>query len=366
MTVDYSGPDKRLDERRRIEEALLVTRDALLEWIGSANIGGGPNSKLRRSLKGHDPGEVLLYLLKQTDDTERVLGSGQRTAFNMRLDLAWEIRNAWAHFDQQKFQELGGYVRCLNELLMLVDVSKSPQASEQIRELVRQATTGQKKEAIQGGPPVTLGPVVATPNSPTLGRIVVDWQGEGDYLTIGEAISKASPETRVLVKSGVYREALSIGQDIEIAGDGNRSDVVVEAIGEDAITINTNRAVLRGLTVRVLPSPGKASKLDDDDWVAIVVLRGVSEITNCDVSSEAGTCVDIHEDANPSIRDCQIRDGKGPGVYVYEQGQGTIERCVISGNAKAGVWISKGGNPTVRGCEIRDGWEPGGARLRGP
>ena len=58
--------------------------------------------------------------------------------------------------------------------------------------------------------------------------------------------------------------------------------------------------------------------------------------------------------ANPSFRDCEIHDGKGFGIYFYEQGQGTIEKCVISGNAYSGVVIMTGGNPTVRDCEIRD------------
>jgi F-box protein 11 len=64
--------------------------------------------------------------------------------------------------------------------------------------------------------------------------------------------------------------------------------------------------------------------------------------------------VAIRTGGNPTVRDCKIRDGKGPGVDVYEQGQGTIERCVISGNAEAGVATRTGGNPVVRDCEIRD------------
>ena len=50
-----------------------------------------------------------------------------------------------------------------------------------------------------------------------------------------------------------------------------------------------------------------------------------------------------------------MRNGSGTGVLVSDQGQGTIERCVISGNAYAGVGIRTRGNPTLRDCEIRDG-----------
>ena len=76
------------------------------------------------------------------------------------------------------------------------------------------------------------------------------------------------------------------------------------------------------------------------------------------ISGNAYAGVQISEGGNPTVRDCQIRDGQGPGVWVQEQGQGTIGKCVITGNAYAGVQITTGGNPTMRDCQIRgNGYE---------
>ena len=47
--------------------------------------------------------------------------------------------------------------------------------------------------------------------------------------------------------------------------------------------------------------------------------------------------VSITTGGNPTVRDCEIRDGKSGGVYVYEQGQGTFTGNTLTGNA-SGAW----------------------------
>ena len=199
---------------------------------------------------------------------------------------------------------------------------------------------------------------VADPGRPAL---VVDagalW---GAYATIGEAIrASVVPGTLITVKPGIYREALVIDRVVEIVGEGDRARIVVEALGTTAITVTADRASVRNLTVRAVGTK--------ENLGAVSVQRGRVVIEGCDLTSAIGSVVYITgKDSAPVIRDCQIRDGKQAGVFVFEQGQGTIERCVISGNANSGVEIRTGGNPTVRNCEIRDGksagvfvWEQG-------
>ena len=179
--------------------------------------------------------------------------------------------------------------------------------------------------------------------------MVIDQSGSGDFRTIGEAIrASVVPGTLITVKPGIYREALVIDRDVEIVGEGDRARIVVEATDTDAVTVTADRAVVRNLTVQAVGS--------GDTSGAVWVQRGRVVIEGCDLTSAIGAVVYITgKDSAPVIRDCEIRDGKGSGVSVYEQGQGTIEKCVISGNANAGVDIKTGGNPVVRDCEIRDG-----------
>ena len=76
-------------------------------------------------------------------------------------------------------------------------------------------------------------------------RLVVDQTGQGDFRAIGEAIRAAVVSgTLITVKPGIYREALVIDREVEIVGEGDRAQVVVEATDTDAITVTADRAVV--------------------------------------------------------------------------------------------------------------------------
>ncbi|NBT27821.1 MAG: hypothetical protein EBT09_15060, partial [Actinobacteria bacterium] len=84
-------------------------------------------------------------------------------------------------------------------------------------------------------------------------RMVIDQSGSGDLRTIGEAIrASVVPGTLLVVKPGIYREALVLDRDVEIVGEGDRALIVVEATDTDAITVTADRAVVRNLTVRAV------------------------------------------------------------------------------------------------------------------
>jgi F-box protein 11 len=72
---------------------------------------------------------------------------------------------------------------------------------------------------------VDLSPVM-TAEGPAL---IVSRLGEGQYKSIGEAIRAAAPNTRILVKAGLYKETLLLDKSLEIVGDGVREEIVIEA-----------------------------------------------------------------------------------------------------------------------------------------
>ena len=235
-------------------------------------------------------------------------------------------------------------------------------------------------------------------------RLIVDAAGNGDYRTIASAVLGARPQDTIVVRPGTYKEPITIDRDVQIVGEGGRSIVIVEGVpdgydpvswappqgrqaarevpsptwapppggrsrvnGEGApeaksssglfgfFSFRAGSATLTGLTIRVV-GIGPAGTATG----AIEVLAGTPVIEDCDLTSSAGSAVYIlGAGANPVIRNCTIRNGKGVGVTVQYKALGTIEKCVISGNAYAGVEIKTGGNPTVRNCEIRDGKQDG-------
>ena len=178
---------------------------------------------------------------------------------------------------------------------------------------------------------------------------VVDQMHRGDHTTITEAIEAANPGDRILVRPGLYQEGLVIEKPLEIIGDGNPGDVVIQTAGKNALLFKTTMGKVVNLTLRQMGG----------DWYAVDIAQGRLELEECDIASQGLACVAIYGGADPRLRRNRIHDGKKGGVFVYDNGQGVLEDNDIFGNAYAGVGISEGGNPTLRRNRIRDGKEVG-------
>ena len=180
--------------------------------------------------------------------------------------------------------------------------------------------------------------------------LVVDQHGNGDYVTITEALEAAEPGTQILVRPGLYREGIVIKKPVEIIGDGDRDKIVVEASNKDVILFNADDGRIANLTLRQ-SGGGKCNGVD--------ISKGRLELEDCDISSQSLACVAIHGRANPILRRNRIHDGKSDGVEVYSGGQGTLEENEIFANAGSGMSISEGGNPTLRRNHITQNSGPG-------
>ena len=206
---------------------------------------------------------------------------------------------------------------------------------------------------LSGGVSVPLSPDIASviegrgPTAKTEPPTrVVDQMHRGDHLTITEAIEAANPGDRILVRPGLYIGGLVIDKPgLEITGDGNLVDVVVQAAGMDALLFKTTRGRVTNLTLR---------QMGGGDWLGVDIAQGQLELEECNITSHGLACVAIHGGADPRLRRNRIYDSKGEcGVYVYENGQGVLEDNEIFGNI-VGVMITTGGNPTLRRNRIYD------------
>ena len=70
----------------------------------------------------------------------------------------------------------------------------------------------------------------------------------GDFSAITAAIEAAKPGDRILVRPGLYREGFVVDKPLEIIGDGNRDDVVIEAKGKDVLMFQTTMGRVANLT----------------------------------------------------------------------------------------------------------------------
>ena len=173
---------------------------------------------------------------------------------------------------------------------------------------------------------------------------VVDQMHRGDHLTITEAIEAADPGDRILVRPGLYRGGMVIEKPLEIIGDGEPGEIVVEAKGKDTLLFKTTMGRVANLTLRLMGGV---------KWYSVNITQGRLELEDCNVTGYGLGCIAIHDGADPRLLHNHIHDGY-LGVDVYENGQGTIEENDIFGNVLSGVTIKEGGNPTLRRNRIHD------------
>jgi parallel beta-helix repeat protein len=178
------------------------------------------------------------------------------------------------------------------------------------------------------------------PRSPTAKTepptIIVDAMYRGDYPTLTEALTAAIPGTRIIVRPGLYRESIVIDKPIEIIGDGDLGDIVVEATGEDTVLFQANMGRIANLTLR-----------HAGGGVCVEIAQGRLDLEDCDITSQDSPCVMIRDGADPRLRRNRIHDGSF-GITIVDNGQGTLEDNDIFGNKIGGVVITGPGKPTLR------------------
>ncbi len=189
----------------------------------------------------------------------------------------------------------------------------------------------------------TRGPAAKT-EPPTL---VVDALHRGDHSTLATALAAAKPGDRILVRPGLYREGVVIDKPVEIIGDGELGEVVIEATETNAVLFKANMGRIANLTLRQMP--GKEKKY------CVNITQGRLDLEGCDITSQSLACVAIHGGADPRLRRNRIHDGKEGGILIYENGLGTLEDNDIFDNMASDVDIRSAGNPILRRNRIHHG-----------
>jgi parallel beta-helix repeat protein len=175
---------------------------------------------------------------------------------------------------------------------------------------------------------------------------VVDAYQRGDFTSIVAAIEAAQPGDRILVRPGLYQEALVVDKPLEILGDGPVEDIEVRARDADPLVFKANIGRIANLTLRQAGGEGP--------WYGVDITQGRLELEGCDISSQSLACVAIRNGADPRLRRNTIHDSNHSGVFVYDGGLGMLEDNDITNNGNAGVLIRTGGNPTLRRNQIHE------------
>ncbi|CCG09408.1 Serine/threonine protein kinase [Pararhodospirillum photometricum DSM 122] len=180
--------------------------------------------------------------------------------------------------------------------------------------------------------------------APIILKTVHQMPGRGDYTSITEAVKAAAPGTRILVAPGLYRESITLDKPLELIGNGERDDIIIEATDAETLIFDTNIGLVRNLTLR--------SVMRNIKSYCVWIRQGRLELDACDLSSDSLACLAVENNAAPWVRRNRIHDGKAGGIFVYEQGRGTFEDNEVTGNASAGIEVIEGADPVVRRNQI--------------
>lgn len=202
-----------------------------------------------------------------------------------------------------------------------------------------------------GGAPMPPG--LSSPSIPLTPTIVVSKGSDGQCATIEEAIRNARPGTRILVKPGLYREPLILDKNVDIIGEGSRSEIKIECTDGNCVRMQAAKALVRGVTIRAV---GRGTK----ERFAVAIPGGELKLEDCDVSSDSLACIGIHgSTANPSFVGCRIHAGKSAGVLIYNNAKAQFDGCEIFDNAHACVEIRQFADPVFHKCKIHHGKQVG-------
>jgi F-box protein 11 len=145
------------------------------------------------------------------------------------------------------------------------------------------------------------------------------------------------------VRPGLYREALVLETPLEIMGEGQPGEIVVEFSNNDVVRFNTVFGRVVNLTLR---------QMGREEFYAVNVAQGRLELEGCDITSQSLACIIVLNGADPRVRRNLIHNGAKYGIYVCQFGRGTFENNQIFQNAFGGVVIESEGDPAFRRNQI--------------
>jgi len=219
-----------------------------------------------------------------------------------------------------------------------------PAEKQKAVEAERQASEEKQKQlAAQGSEEVQRRQQASGPQT----RVVPD-----QYATIQAAIDAANAGDTVLVKAGMYHEALRFKEGIELRGE-NRDTTIVRfsspptgVVGQDHYDIPLEiRGCANGTILNIgFEQERSDERTNENIWMAdaIELFDSSIAIENCRAQSEAGAGILISGTKSaPTLLRNECRQNKQSGISFEHGARGKAENNVCEENQYAGI-IARG------------------------
>ena len=182
-----------------------------------------------------------------------------------------------------------------------------------------------------------------------------------DAISIKTAIAQASHRAEtgqravVLVRSGIYREAIRVTADISVCGLGRRGGATVHAPGwEPALAWGGFKVGVTqmGRVTLKAASAGATSDVcglslvqrNQSQMTAVYCTFGTPVIAHCDI---VGSVRVAGRAASPLFLECHITHSRSVGFDFMDHASGRLENCTVRDNRLAAVRLARTATPSV-------------------
>lgn len=166
----------------------------------------------------------------------------------------------------------------------------------------------------------------------------------GQFRTIGAALEAARNGAVISVRPGRYEENLVITKMVTITAEDRRGSVRIVPPRGTVVQVVAEAVQLTGLVLQGL----------DDELPAVDVPRGQAALQDCEVVGNAWAAVLTRQQGSLAMRGCRVTNPGGAGIVETSTGTSVIDDCVVEHLGTSAVVIGERANPTFRNCVLRD------------
>ena len=183
-------------------------------------------------------------------------------------------------------------------------------------------------------------------------QIVVDCEGDGDFLSLGEALRSdcVANGTVITIKGGMYKEKVSLcieHEHLTIRAESSKEKVIIQSYYE--IQVKANHVTLSGLSVDLL-SPKGHNGVEELHVCchAIYVRAGTAVVMeNCSASSATGAAICVGD---------KVYSGKIEVTMVMCNARSSVGNAIICAGSHTQLLLQQcDASHSINGLEVRMG-----------
>ena len=198
-------------------------------------------------------------------------------------------------------------------------------------------------------------------------HIVVDCEGSGEFLSLGEALRSGciATGTVITMKGGTYKETIGLcieHEHLTIRAESSKEKVVIKSY--DGIRVEASHVTLSGLSVDLL-SPKGYDGVEELDGHAIHVRAGTAVVLgSCDAISATGAAIGIGDSVQSSeikvtMVMCNARSSVGNAIICAgSHTKVQLQQCNGT-HSEIGLEVRMGATAHVKRSNFSSNWNSG-------